>query len=93
MPASDFGISEDDLARNPIWLYAVNLVLPLLTIPVFYMLMGYTGLILRDNEQIADAEAIFMGGDNGDLKSVTSPKEKPALEVEMTTRKEDQDKI
>ena len=44
------------------WLLWCNMILPLLFIPTFFILHGQTGLILHDNDKIAQNETDFLEG-------------------------------
>ena len=53
---------EEHAGKNPAWMLWLNLILPLLFLPWFHIIYGQTGLILHDNDKIAENEGDFVGG-------------------------------
>lgn len=51
------------VGESPAWMLWLNALLPLLFIPSFFILNGQTGLILHDNDKIAQNETDFLAGD------------------------------
>ena len=52
--------------ESPAWILWLNLILPFLFIPTFFVLYGQTGLILQDNDKIAENETDFLSGSKTD---------------------------
>ena len=53
---------EKMLGSSPAVLLWFNMILPILFIPTFFVLYGQTGLILHDNDKIAQNETDFLSG-------------------------------
>ena len=60
----DAKIDEDSIGGSPVVLLVFNMILPLVFGPSFYWLYGQTGLILHDNDKIAENEVDFLHGQN-----------------------------